>query len=110
MVLLLLFFQVAQVFVQTVEALLPETAVVIEPVGDLLEPRPFETAGTPLRVAAAGDEAGALEHLEVLRDGGEAHRERLGELGNRGYARREARQDGPARRIGERGEGGAEVI
>src|SRR5438270_14085823 len=38
MFLLLRFFQFAQVFVQAVEALLPETAVVIEPVGHLFEP------------------------------------------------------------------------
>src|SRR4051794_10399822 len=37
MVLLLLFFQFAQIFVQPVEALLPETAVVIEPIGHLFE-------------------------------------------------------------------------
>src|SRR5436305_1344827 len=63
---LLFLFQLAQVFVQAVETLFPEFAVVLDPVGDLFERRRLEVAGTPLRVAAAGDEAGALEHLQML--------------------------------------------
>src|SRR5204863_8191011 len=60
---LLLVLQLAQVFVQSVEALLPEFPVFLHPLGDLFEPGRLEPAGTPLRVAAALDEAGALEHL-----------------------------------------------
>src|SRR3954464_10233607 len=86
MLLLLFLFQFAQVFVQAVEALLPETAIVFEPVGDLFQPRALQAARAPLRIAAARDQTGALEHFQVLRDRGEAHSEGLGEIGNRGRA------------------------
>src|SRR5437762_11262469 len=52
---LLFLFQLAEVLVQSVEALFPEFAVVLDPVADLLQRRRLEMAGTPLRVAAAGD-------------------------------------------------------
>src|SRR5438874_6883831 len=80
MFLLLLFFlfELAQVLVQAVEARFPEFAVVPDPVGDLLERRRLEVAGSPLRVAAAGDQSGALEHLQMLGDGRETHVEGLG--------------------------------
>src|SRR5438045_4821456 len=65
---LLLVLNFAKVFVQSVEAFFPESAVVIDPLGDVLERAGVEVAGPPLRVAAAGDQAGALEHFEVLGD------------------------------------------
>src|SRR5262245_25694439 len=65
---LLLFLQLAQVVFESVETLFPEAAVLIEPVVHVLEARGLQAAGAPLRVAAAGDEPGALEHLEMLGD------------------------------------------
>jgi hypothetical protein len=67
-----------KIVVQAVEAFFPEAAVVLYPVGDILEWRCLKAAGAPLGVASAGDEAGALEDFQVLRDGGKAHVERLG--------------------------------
>jgi hypothetical protein len=64
----------------------------------------------PLRVGAPCDKAGALEHAKVLRDGRQAHVERLGQIADRTLARHQARQDRPAGRVGEGGERGAELI
>src|SRR5687768_5882028 len=61
--------KLVQVFVETVEALLPELPVVVEPIGDVLERRDFETAGTPLRLPPLSDQPGVLQHLQVLRYG-----------------------------------------
>lgn len=71
-----------QVLVETVEALLPTFAVVFEPACCLLKGCGLEPAGAPLRIAGAGDEPGVLEYAEVLGDGGHAHLEWLGELGD----------------------------
>src|SRR5262245_56888350 len=65
---LLLLLHPAQVLIEPVEALLPEPAVVLHPAGDLLQRPGDEPARSPLGVAAAGDQAGRLQHLEVLGD------------------------------------------
>src|SRR3954468_12041613 len=106
----LLLFQVAQIVVQAVEALVPEAAVVLHPVSDLPERTRLERAGAPLRITAARDQSRALEHLEVLGDGGHAHLEGLGQLGDRGLAGCKASQDRAPGGIGEGCEGGAEVV
>src|SRR5690348_10344044 len=106
----LLLLQLAQIVVEAVEALLPEAAIMLDPARHVLERSGLEPAWPPLRLAAARDEAGALQHLEVLGDGGHAHLERLGQLGDRGLAQGEPRQDGAPRRVGERREGAAEAV
>ena len=68
----------------------------------------FEATRTFLRARCVRDEAGALEHLEMLRDGGLAHRERFRELRDRRLTRGESRENGSPGGIGERGEGGIE--
>src|SRR4029078_9307485 len=73
---LLLLLQLAQVVVESLETLLPEPSVVAAPVGDVAEPLRLEGAGTPLRLAALFDEAGPLEHLQVVPASGEAGRRR----------------------------------
>src|ERR1700737_5117354 len=77
----LLRFQLAEVIVQAIEAFFPEMPVVFQPIGGILERTRSERTGSPLRLAAAFDQAGALQHLEVLGDRRKAHRERLPELG-----------------------------
>src|SRR5215813_441877 len=106
----LLFGQLTQVLVEAVEALFPEAAVEGGPVGDVLERRRLQTAGTPLRVAAADDQSGPFEHLQVFGDGRQAHVEGLGELGDGRVTRRETGENGAPGRVGERGERGAELI
>src|SRR5439155_7515277 len=68
-------FELAQIVVQPVEPLVPEPAVVLDPLGGVLQRRRLQPARPPLRFAAARDQAGALQHLQMLRDGGKAHRE-----------------------------------
>ena len=107
---LLLCLQGLKIAIQAVETLFPELAVLLDKIGGLVQRRRIELAGPPLRLAAARDQAGALQHLEVLGDRGRGHLEWRGELGDRSLARGESRQDRTAGWIGESGEGGAEVI
>src|SRR2546422_4321544 len=56
---------------QRVEALVvpfPQPAVPFQPPGRLAEPLRLEAARPPLRVTAARNQAGALQHLQVLGD------------------------------------------
>ena len=96
---LLLRFQFLQIVVEAVEARFPDVAIALGPVGHFLEGAGLDPAGPPLGLASARDQARALEHAQVLRDGGHAHVERLGELGDRAFARdqraRIARASGP---------------
>src|SRR6516164_6174181 len=100
----------AKIRVETIKAVVPEMAVVLEPLGGVLEWPRLEPAGPPLRSAAARDQPGALQHLQMLGDGGKAHRKGLGELADSGLARGETRQDRATCRIGKGRVGGAEVI
>src|SRR4029077_16389463 len=100
--------QLLQVGIQAIEALVEETPVMAEPVGDVLERARLDAARPPLRLTAARDQAGAFQHFEVFGNRREAHGERLGKLGHRGFAQSEPRQNGPAGRIGQCGKGGVE--
>src|SRR4051794_942396 len=93
-----------------VEAVLPEGAVGLEPLGRVAQRRAAQARRPKLRAAPALDEAGALEHPQVLRDRLKGHRERRGELVDRRLALDEPREDRPPGRIGERGERGAELV
>src|SRR6185369_2700248 len=108
--LLLLHLQVLHKIFQPIEAAFPEDAVALDPIGDLPQGLRLEPARPPLRMAAARDQPGALQHLEMLGDRGRADGERCRQLLHRGLARYEPRQDGPACGIREGREGGAEVI
>src|SRR5215813_749375 len=72
--------QFAQIVVEPVEAPLPELAIVLDPVGDLLEKLGLQPAETPLYIAGTGDQPRLLQHLEMLGNRRKAHGERLGEL------------------------------
>src|SRR5207247_9255268 len=76
---LLLPLELAQIVVQAAEALFPETVIVLQPVCGALERTRLEPAGPPLRLAPARDQTGALQHFQVLGDGGEAHLEGPGQ-------------------------------
>jgi len=98
-----------QIGVETIEAFLEEPAIVFEPVVDILQRLRLDAAGAELRLAAARDQAGALQYFEMLGNRRKAHGERLGQFHDGGFAERQTGQDGAAGRIGERGEGGVEV-
>src|SRR5438105_3259579 len=80
-----------QVLSQTIETLLPEAAVMLDPIGDVLEVTRLEAAGPPLSLAPARDQAGTLQDLEMLGNARQAHFERFGQLGDRGFSAREPR-------------------
>jgi hypothetical protein len=105
-----LWLKFAEVVLQPVKALFPEPAVLLYKIGDLVQRFRLQSAGPPLRLAAARDQAGALQHLEVFGNGGSGHFEWRGELRDRCLARGETCKDRAASRVGECGEGGAEVI
>src|SRR5437773_8080639 len=74
---LLLHLQFLQVLVQTIEPLLPDDAITLDPLVDLLERACLERRGPPLRLFAARHESRAFEHLDVLTHRGKAHVEGL---------------------------------
>src|SRR6202044_2711795 len=55
-----------QIGVEAIQTLLEEPAIVFEPVVDALERLRLDAAGAELRLAAARDQAGAFQHLEML--------------------------------------------
>ena len=103
-------FEFLEVLVEPVEALLPIPAILVEPIGCGFELARVELAGTPLGVAAAGDEARPFEDFEVTGDGGKADVKGLGELVDGCLAEGKPRENGATGGIGKSGEGGAEMI
>src|SRR6185369_10639834 len=93
-----------------VEAFVPELAEALEVDVGVLERCRVDGARPPLRVLAAHDQSRVLEDLEVSRDGGLAHSERLGQLTDRADAGAELLEHGAARRIGQRAEDEAERV
>src|SRR6476646_10725460 len=91
------------------EARLPQRAESLDPLVGVLQSSCFEPAHAALGVPPAGDQSAALEHLEMFRDRGLAHREWPGELGDGRFTLCEARKDGPAGWIGECREGVVEA-
>src|SRR5688572_28335639 len=100
----------SQMVVEAVEAALPELPVALQPAGDVLQRARVEPTGPPLRRPAAADQAGAFEDPQMFGDRLEADRERLGQLVDRRLSAGELGQDRAARRVGERGQRGAELI
>src|SRR6516162_3166472 len=99
-ILLLPALQFAEILVEAIKTVVPEAAVVLEPLGSVLEWPRLDPAGPPLRFAATRDQPGPFQHLQVLGDGGKTHRKRLGEFADRGLARGQPCQDSAPRRIG----------
>src|SRR2546430_14180283 len=76
---------------QGIEALvvaLPQPPVALQPFGRFPQPLGLEAARPSLRVAAARNQAGALQYLQVLGDRRLAHRERLRQVRHRRPPRR----------------------
>ena len=60
--------------------------------------------------AAAGNEAGALQHFEVLGNRRHAHLKWLGEFRDGGLAQRQPGKNRPPRRIGKCGKSGTQLV
>lgn len=93
-----------EVGIEAIEALRPHLAVLLEPVRGRCERSRFEPARTLLAFAAARDEPGSFEHLQVLRDRRARERKRFREVLDGSVAIRQTRKDRPPRRIGKRRE------
>ena len=61
-------FEGSQVVIEAAEGVLPVAAVALDPFGYFLKRGGIEPAWTPLSLAAARNEAGALQNLEVFGD------------------------------------------
>src|SRR4029077_20128039 len=55
-----------QIGVEAIEAFLEEAAIAFEPMVDVIERLGFDAAGAKLRLAAARDQAGALQDFEMF--------------------------------------------
>src|SRR6185436_14849773 len=84
---LLLFFQFLQVVAQPVEPGFPDVSIAVGPIGHFFQRAGLDSTWAPLCFASARNQSCALEHAQVLRYRGHAHVERLGELGDRAFAR-----------------------
>src|SRR5580765_9096775 len=73
-------FQLSQVLVEPVHAVLPRATILLDPLGDLSQGSAFEMTRPPLRNAAATNQARAFQHLEVFGHGRRGDRKRLCEL------------------------------
>lgn len=89
---------------ETIELMLPESAIAVEPVGHVPQRGGREAHATHSAVPPAFHKVRALEHYQVLADRGKRNGKGAGELADRGLAAREARHDRAARRIRERTE------
>jgi len=88
------------------ESVGPEALVAIEPLHRLLH----RLGGQPARHGAAGlfprDQPGVRQHIEMLHDRGQRHRERLRQLADgKAFAIAEPRQQRAAGRVRQRGKG-----
>src|SRR5690242_8013901 len=102
--------ELGEVLTETIEALLPEPSVGRRPLRDLAQRPCVQMAGTPLRLPAARDEACALEHTQVLRDGRATDREWRRELRDRRWPPREPREDRAPRGVGKGRQGRAQAV
>ena len=93
----------------------PEALVAVEPIVGLFHRFGAQPAGDRAAGFVADHQPGIRQHVEMLHDRRQRHRERLGEFADRnfvGFA--QSREQGPPRRIGERGksaiEGGGLIV
>lgn len=93
-----------QVTTERIEALVPEAFVARDPGGRGLHGRGIELAAHDAARLGACDQAGRLEHGEVLHEAGQRHAVRLRELAHRGAAGAELLEHAAPRGVGERGE------
>src|SRR6202161_3267500 len=83
---LLFGLQRLQIDVEAIQALVEKAAVKAEPLVDILQRPRLDPARPPLCRAAARDQTGALQHLEMLGHRRQAHGEGVRQLRHRGFA------------------------
>src|SRR6185437_5820724 len=96
---------------EPIEPSFPDPPVLLEPFGHRAQRCALEPRRSQLRRPSAGDQAGPLEHLEVLGDGLQAEREGLGKLVHGDHALLgEPRDDRTARGVGQGRERDAQLV
>ncbi len=95
---------------EAIEAVAPLGVSAAEPVVHREQALDLKSSRSALALAGPIDEAGRLQHLEVLGDGGLGQREGLGEFGDASLAGCEAFEDRPAGGVGKGREGAAQGI
>src|SRR5262249_28827368 len=94
-------FQLIKQRVEALEVALPDLPVTLQPAASFRERLAFDPAWPSLCLAAARNQARALQYLEVLGNRGLAHGERPGQVGHRSVAACEPRQDRSPGWVGE---------
>ena len=95
---------------ETVEAVGPFDVRAAEPVVDWEQAAELKSRGATLPVASSADQAGPLQHLEVLGDGRLRQHGPAREFDDAGVAGREALEDRPAGGVGKGREGAAQGV
>lgn len=93
---------------ESVKLPLPEATAMSDPQRRVLHRSGVQRAASNPALLRTGEESRPFEDPEVLRNGGERHVKRLGQVGDRGHSRRETGQNGPPGRIRKGGEGSIE--
>src|SRR3981189_3565978 len=105
----LLSLQLAEICIEALEALLPVAPIAPGPFRHLLQRSGPQPAGPGLRLAAANDESGTLQHLQVLGDRRLPHVEGLRELHPSRLPGGKPREDRAPRGVSQSGKGRVEV-
>src|SRR5258708_2476625 len=95
---------------ELVEASIPEASVVIEPGPRVLQGLGLEMARAPLGIAAVRDQARALQDLQVLGNGRQAHVVGRGQFADRRIPLRELCEQPAPGRVGKSEQGRAQRI
>src|SRR2546429_4826982 len=89
-----------QVFVESLETLVPKLSVLPHPIGGLFQAGGVQAAWPPLRLPALPDQSCVLQHFQVFRDAGKAQVERPGKLRDRRLTLRKTSQYRSPRGVG----------
>src|SRR5664279_3494019 len=88
-----------QVLAKAVEAAFPALLTVSDPVLDRVQALDVQAAGADPSDLLRADQATRLEHRQVLDDGWQRHRQRLGEFADRRGTAAEVLDDAAPRRV-----------
>src|ERR1700674_3680462 len=92
-----------QVFVESLETLVPKPLVLPHPIARLLQARAVQPAWTPLGFSALPDQPRPLQHFQMFRDAGKTQVERFGQFRDRSLSLGKTRQDRSPGGLGEIG-------
>jgi hypothetical protein len=85
--------------IESVESLIPQQAIRVEPVRNIDKRVCAQSARPPLRFSSTLDQTSALQHFDMPRHCGQAHPERGSKLGDCRLSACKSRQDSAPRRV-----------